>query len=299
MRDRSALLRKVTIVVLTHNRCAELARTLDRLEMARADGAPEVVVVDNASTDGTTRSLRGRRDVRVVRLARNAGGAGRNAGATTARTPYVAFCDDDTWWGAGSLETAVAALEQRRDVAVVCGRVLVGSDQRLDQTCAQMAHSPLGVGDEVGGHPVLGFLAGACVVRRDAFLSAGGFDERFFIGGEEELVALDLAVRGWQLRYLPAVVVHHHPSDQRDPSRRRLIMLRNRLWVGLLRYPAGLLFRHTREVFAQAGRHRLRRAVLAETARGLPWLLRGRDRLPSRVARQVELLQCHLADTSG
>ena len=50
-------------------RWAELARTLDRLEVARADGMPEVVVVDNASTDGTARFLRGR-DRLPTRVAR-------------------------------------------------------------------------------------------------------------------------------------------------------------------------------------------------------------------------------------
>lgn len=289
----------MTIVVLTHNRRAELARTLGQLEAVREGGAPDVVVVDNASTDDTARFVRANHpDVRLIRLDRNVGGAGRNAGAAAARTPYVAFCDDDTWWAAGSLETAVAALEQQPGVAVMCGRVLVGSDQRLDETCAQMARSPLGSADGGGGHPVLGFLAGACVVRREPFLAAGGFDEHFFIGGEEELVALDLVASGWQLRYLPAVVVHHHPSPNRDPDRRRRVMLRNRLWVALLRYPARLLIQHAREVFAEAARHRLRRTLITETARGLPWLLRGRSRLPIGVTRQVELLQCHLADTS-
>ena len=305
MTFHAELLRRVTIVVLTHNRCGELTRTLGQLANARADGVPEVIVVDNGSVDDTANVVREAfPDVRLTRLRRNIGGAGRNVGVAVARTPYVALCDDDTWWAAGSLDVAVGVLDRQPRVAVVCARVLVGPEERLDDACAQMASSPLegsspGGGDFAEGYPVLGFLAGACVVRRAALMAVGGFDERFFIGGEEELLALDLAARGWQLRYVPAAVVHHHPSANRDSARRRLLTLRNRLWVGLLRYPLPLLARHVREVLAEAGRHGLRLRVVAETARAAAGLVRDRRPLPSALARQVELLQCHLSDTAG
>jgi GT2 family glycosyltransferase len=304
MTSHAELLRRVTIVVLTHNRWGELSRTLDQLAKVRDGGAPDVVVVDNASTDDAAHVVRAAfPDVRLIRLRRNLGGAGRNVGVAAARTPYVAFCDDDTWWAAGSLEVAAGVLDRQPRVAVVCARVLVGPEGRLDDACAQMASSPLerfgADGDFADGYPVLGFLAGACVVRRDAFMAVGGFDERFFIGGEEELLALDLAARGWQLRYVPAAVVHHHPSDNRDPERRRLVLLRNRLWIGLLRYPPPLLARQAREVLAEAGRHGLRSRVLAETARAAAALVRDRRPLPRAVSRQVELLHCHLSDTPG
>ena len=307
MTCRPDLLRRVTVVVLTHDRRTELLRTLDKVAKARDGGAPEVpevIVVDNASTYDAAQVVRAAfPDVRLIRLRRNIGGAGRNAGVAAARTPYVALCDDDTWWAAGSLEVAVDALDRQPRVAVVCARVLVGPEERLDDACAQMARSPLerlSPGDTVAdGYAVLGFLAGACVVRRDAFMAVGGFDERFFIGGEEELLALDLAVRGWQLRYIPAAVVHHHPSANRDPARRRLVMLRNRLWIGVLRYPPPLLARQAREVLAEAGRQGLRLRVLAETARAVAGLVRDRRPLPSSVSRQVELLHCHLSDIPG
>src|SRR5271165_5075939 len=83
---------------------------------------------------------------------------------------------------------------------------------------------------DLPGYPLLGFLAGASVIRRSAFLEVGGFESRFFIGGEEELLALDLATRGWSLRYVPELVVHHHPSPNRDAASRRWHLLRNALW---------------------------------------------------------------------
>ena len=90
--------------------------------------------------------------------------------------------------------------------------------------------SPLPRQPGMPGSSLLGFLAGASVVRRDVFLEAGGFEPRFFIGGEEELLAADLAARGHWLCYVPELVVHHHPSPVRDGQGRRLTTARNALW---------------------------------------------------------------------
>jgi GT2 family glycosyltransferase len=84
---------------------------------------------------------------------------------------------------------------------------------------------------------LLGFLEGASVVRRDVFLEVGGFEPRFFTGGEEELLAADLAARGYWLCYVPERVVHHHPSPLRDGQVRRLTTARNALWFTCLRRP--------------------------------------------------------------
>ncbi len=134
-------------------------------------------------------------------------------------------------------------------------------------------------------------MAGASVVRRAAMLEVGGFSERFLVGGEEELVALDLAARGWQLRYVPAVVVHHHPSRIRRPDERRRLILRNSLWTALLRYPPGMLARHARKVVTEARRHRLAWSIALETLGEVAWLLRGRRQLPVAVVKQVALLR--------
>jgi GT2 family glycosyltransferase len=280
---------KVTIVVLTHDRKVELLRTLQRLHGLQPK--PSIIVVDNASTDGTTEAVHVQLpNVEVIALPRNAGGAGRNVGIEAARTPYVALCDDDTWWAEGSLANAVRRLDASPRLAVVCGRILVGEQQRLDDVCEQMTRTPLGLGDDDLGYPILGFLAGGVMVRRSAILEAGGFTERLFIGGEEELLSLDLAAHGWQLLYAPDVVVHHHPSAVRDPTSRQRIIVRNSVWTALLRYPLHLLVVRGRRELARAHGAHLGWQVFAETARAAPWLLANRRRLPPHVVHQVQLL---------
>jgi GT2 family glycosyltransferase len=60
-----------------------------------------------------------------------------------------------------------------------------------------------------------------------AFLDVGGFEPKFFLDGEEELLALDLVARDWKLVYTDQITVHHHPSPHRDPALRRRMLTRN------------------------------------------------------------------------
>src|SRR4051812_23109578 len=233
----------VSVVIATRNRADELERTLNRL--AALPERPEVLVVDNASDDGTPDRARGVPGVRVLALGENRGAAARNAGVRAARSPYVAFCDDDSWWAPGSLARAAALLEHHPRVALVAARVLVGDERRPEPTCLQMAASPLPARPDVPGPRIRGFVACGAVVRREAFLAAGGFDRRFGVGGEEALLACDLAAAGWELVYADEIVAEHHPSPVRDRRRRRAVATRNDLWFTWLRRPRAVAWRAT------------------------------------------------------
>nr|MBA2689314.1 glycosyltransferase family 2 protein [Burkholderiales bacterium] len=190
-----ALKDRLSVVVLTYNRAPEVMRTVQRL--AALPEAPAIIVVDNGSTDGTAALVSlSFPTVSVITLARNLGTAGRNAGVLHAKTPYVAFCDDDTWWAAGALVRAALLFDAFPRIAVLSAHVLVGPEEREDPGCREMAASPLPSAG-LPGRAVLGFMAGACVCRKAAFLNVGGYQPRFFIGGEEALLALDLATCGW------------------------------------------------------------------------------------------------------
>jgi GT2 family glycosyltransferase len=98
----------VTVVVLTYNRAAEVVQTVRRL--LRLPEHPHIIVVDNGSPDQTTQLLKAEvPSVQVIRLEKNIGAAARNIGVQTAQTPYVALCDDDTWWEPGALSRGAFA----------------------------------------------------------------------------------------------------------------------------------------------------------------------------------------------
>ena len=280
---------RLSVVVLTHNRAYELQRTLQHL--CALPEQPSIVVVDNASIDDTLKVVK--QDfpqVKLVQLKTNLGAAARNVGVYHVGTPYVAFCDDDTWWAPGALRQAADLLDAYPTLAVLSARILVGEAQIQDPACTIMQHSPL-PSDRLPGRAVLGFLAGAAVFRRSAFLDAGGYEPHFFIGGEEALLALDLAVRDWTLLYAPQLVVHHYPSAQRDTGLRRKLLMRNAIWVAWMRLPWKFALKQTLDMLRTAYRWHILAATALNALRGLPWALENRRVIPLAVEAMYRQIQ--------
>ena len=280
---------RVAVVIATRNRGPELLGTLNRL--LSLDERPRVVVVDNGSTDGTAELVLDRHPgVQVVGLRRNQGAAARTIGARLVDTPYVAFSDDDSWWAPGALGRAVELLDRHPRLAVLAARVLIGPGQRVDPVCQEMANSPLPPAADLPGPPVLGFIACGAVVRRDAFLEVGGFNARLGVGGEEELLSVDLAAGGWGLAYVDEVVAHHYPSPVRDPSGRRRVQVRNALWSAWLRRPLGGAARQTARLAALALHQPGAWSGLLLAMAGLPWVLRERRPVPRDLEAAIRRL---------
>jgi len=277
----------VSIVVLTHDRRPELLRTLER--MRETEPAAPVYVVDNCSSDDTAHAVRRHfPQVTLIALPRNLGAAGRNHGTRAARSRYVAFCDDDTWWKKGSLARGAEILDRFPQVAAATACVLVGPEERVDPTSIRMARSPLRNPLGLPGSVVAGLMAGACIVRRDSFLRAGGYHPRLFLGAEESLLSLDLMAAGHVLAYLPELAVHHHPSSLRDARGRQQLLLRNRLWCSWMRLPAaGAVLETVRLVWRGRERTRACAAALA----GLGWALRERRVVPAEVWQALRRVQ--------
>jgi GT2 family glycosyltransferase len=264
---------EVTIVVATRNRPDRLAQT------ALHHRAP-VIIVDNGSDEPITQP-----GTDVVRLDTNMGAAARNVGVERARTAFVAFADDDSYWAPGSLARAATLLRAHPQAALLAAEVRVGTDGRLDPVSAAMAAAPLGTPPGAAGPSVLGFLACAVVVRRDAFLTVGGFQPRLLVYGEEALLAMDLAAAGHQLSYVPSLLVHHHPGPAgRDSHGRRRLEARNRLLTALLRRPPTVVARIAIETLRDGP------AVLRDVLPHLAWALRRRGRLPATVEKALRQL---------
>ncbi|TQN42261.1 GT2 family glycosyltransferase [Blastococcus colisei] len=281
---------RVAVVVITHQRRDELVQALDRLLVLPEQ--PRVVVVDNGSTDGTADAVRTRfPQVELVASPENLGAVGRNVGVALLDTPYVAFCDDDTWWEPGSLTVAADVLDAHPRLAVVTAGILVEPGGTEDPIVTELRDSPVRGPDWLPGPALGSFLAGASVLRREAFLEVGGFSERLWLGGEEELMAGDLAAAGWELCYLPQLTVHHQASRARDPHRRRRDGIRNTLWTTWLRRPMRAALRRTAHLLRTVPRDRVTARGLLEAVRGLPWVLRERRVLPPHAEARFAALE--------
>ena len=272
---------RTTVVVMTRDRWPDLQESLPRHD------AP-VILVDNGSSDGTPEKVREHfPHVDVVALDTNLGAVARNVGVRRARTPYVAFADDDSWWAPGALAVAERTFDASPRLGLLAAHLLVGEDQAPDPVLELMAASPVPRAEDLPGPSVLGFLACGAVVRREAFLAAGGFDDVIFFMGEEERLALDLAALGWGLSYVDTVVAHHHPSPARDTVARQARGARNHLLTTVLRRPwpvvAGTAAKAARS--GPAGRLAIRQAL-----RAMPRALARRRRLPAAVEADRRLL---------
>ena len=106
--------------------------------------------------------------------------------------------------------------------------------------------------------------------------SVSGYDPHLFLGGEESLLALDLATHGWAIVYADALTVHHHPSPYRDTAGRRRLLARNALWIAWLRRPFLSAIRETLRVLGAARTEGTLGTCCVEAVRGLPWVLRNR-----------------------
>src|SRR5690606_23445494 len=279
-----------SVVLVTHNRRESLRRVLER--MVALPEEPPVIVVDNASGDGTREAvLREVPQVTLVACEANLGAVARNLGVERVRTPYVAFCDDDTWWEPGSLAAAARLLDLHPPVASITARILVKPAGREDPITPELRDSPVPAPPGLPGPALMSLLAGASVLRVDAFRQVGGFSPRLWLGGEEELMALDLAASGWWMCWVEDLVVHHHPSTLRDPRRRRQLGIRNTLWTTWLRRPAPAALRRTAALLRRFPPDRATAVALLEAVRGRPWVLRERRVVPPHVEAALRILE--------
>lgn len=273
----------VTVVVMSRDRRDELLATLPRHE------AP-VVLVDNASTDGTADAVRAALPrVDVVALEENVGSYARTIGVERSATEFVAFADDDSWWAPGDLARAAEIMRAHPRLAVLNARILVGPEERLDPLCAELAASPLGTPEDLPGPALLGFVACAVMVRREAFLAVGGFDRVVRFPGEEERLALDLAAAGWGMAYVDSVTVHHHPSPRRSaPEQRRSAIWRSRLLTAVMRHPAPEVARVVVDALRTGSPER---RGLLRALPDVPAALRARRPVPPGVREQLRALE--------
>lgn len=273
---------RATVVVITYNRRDELRRTL-RAMTSLPDAAP-IVLADNGSSDGSAAMAEAEfPDVTVVRLPRNLGATARNIAVEQVSTPYVAFCDDDTVWQPGALTTAADVLDEYAGLATVTGRCLVEPTLTEDPLTPELRNSPVPGPDWMPGPTLLGIMAGLTMIRRRAFHEVGGFEPRMWLGGEEELLALDLAAAGWWMCWREDVVIHHRPSTSRDARRRRQLGIRNTLWTLWLRRPVRSALRRSTQIVRSAPADRYTALAVLEAVRSLGWVVRNRVVVPSRV----------------
>ncbi|MGA7987925.1 MAG: glycosyltransferase family 2 protein [Candidatus Dormiibacterota bacterium] len=209
----------VSVVMVTFNRW-DLTRQALSLLAEVTEPRFEVIVVDNASSDGTAEHLTSVAGAKVLRNARNLGfGPANNQGAAMARGRHLLLLNSDAWVRPGWLDPLVDIVEADPAVAAVAPKLLY-PDARLQEAGSIIWRDArvrnYGDGDlpnkpEYLFRRTVDYASAACLlVRRSAFIAVGGFDPLFApMYCEDVDLCLALAAGPGRVVYQPRSVVEH------------------------------------------------------------------------------------------
>jgi GT2 family glycosyltransferase len=212
-----------------------------------AGSEAEIVVLDNASEDGSADTVRERfAHVRVIAQEFRAGfGANHNTVIRGTSGRYVYVLNEDTTSSDWGFDRIVAYLDARPRVAALGPKLVYPDGRRQDSAwrfptplvsaLGTLTLGKLGVKQSHGEtpRPVDWVMGAALVLRRAALDEVGLFDEGFFLYSEEVDLQYRLRQAGWEVHYFPeATVVHHESQFSADIPERRI----NEMWRSRHRY---------------------------------------------------------------
>lgn len=204
--------------MVTWNGAHLLPACLDSLDAQTVRGSMEIVVVDNASADGTPELLATRDGVRTIRAPRNLGFAGGAALGMRGATGHVVLLNNDAEFAPDAVEHLLRALAEPGVGAATAKILLAGTDPVLVNSTGNVVTSdgrgtdrdwqrPLGT--ESTDPDVFGFCGGAAVLRREMLDEVGGFDPSLFLYYEDTDLSWRMRAAGWTVRYVPGAVAEH------------------------------------------------------------------------------------------
>ena len=259
---------EVAIIIVSYNTREHVEACVRSLHNSTPEVGHEIVVVDNASTDGTTDSVRTSwPEVRVIDVGSNVGYApANNLGIRETGGELILLLNSDTVVPPGAIDSLVHRLRRLPDVAAIGPRLvdrvgrpelsfgrMIGPLNELIQKCKGIALAH--------GFPVLAsrvrasltrpdyhdWVSGACLlVRRTDAERVGLLDERFFLYGEDVDFCAALRESGRRIFFAPEIQVVHHRglSGATAPAQARAAYRRSHLafydkhhpaWTPLLR----------------------------------------------------------------
>ncbi len=230
-------MKKLSIIILTFNHLADTRRCLDALMPVMQRDHTEVIVIDNASTDGTPDFIRA--TYPMVRLTVNTTNRGvaaaRNQGFAQATAPTLLILDNDTIANQRAIDGMMDYLESHPKVGLCACRMtdIEGNVQRsfrpfpglkgkaLSVLGLRLATEKFRVDEEGAIEPY--YVIGACqMIRRQALEQVGNLDEAIFYGPEDADFCQRLRQAGWQIKYLPqfSIVHTYYRRTRRNPLSR-------------------------------------------------------------------------------
>jgi GT2 family glycosyltransferase len=221
---------RLDVIIVSHNTRSDLDACLASLHAAPPRHLGRIVVVDNASTDGSVAAVGARwPDVRMMPIDRNVGfAAANNLAIRASEAELVLLLNSDTLAPPGAIDTLVERLDATGAAAagprligedgspeVSYGRMLSPWSELLQRARVRLAASrrPFArwyVGRRLARERFVDWVSGACLlVRRRAAVEAGLLDERYFMYEEDVDFCAALRARGGRVLFAPAAEIVH------------------------------------------------------------------------------------------
>lgn len=282
---------EASLIMLSFNTARLLRQSLARLIDVAREIRAEIIVVDNASHDGSAALVEAEfPEVRLVRAPHNLGFAGgNNLGAQHASGEFLVLVNSDAFIQPGSLASGIERMRQQPQVGLA-GGLLIGRDGQPEPS-ARCFPSPLndllslsglaarfprsrffGRFDRTWADPEqaaeVDWVPGAfCIIRRAAIEQTGFFDERYFLYYEEVDLCRRLRRAGWTIAYWPDLKAEHWGGESSKTVSGQKVSSHGRQ-LTLWRMRSGLLYYRCQHGLIQAwlaklveqNWHRLRRA---------------------------------------
>ena len=303
----------VSVLIVSWNCRDDVLRCLESLARQELEGEMEVILVDNASTDGTVEAIRHRHPaVTVIENRVNVGfPRANNQALAVASGRYVLFLNPDTEVGKGTLAACLNTLEAEPDVGMVGCRLVYpdGTTQyegarrpyRLGDLVFQslylhmlfprhplFARQLMGDWDHRGERDVEAIMGAFMLVRRSVAEGVGGLPDEVFMYHEDLAFCLRVRRAGWRIRYRGDVTTVHHSGRSSARSSARLYLLEGEYKTRLIREYQGPVYGLLARAVI-AGRSLLRLGIA--TVGLLPGLGRLRRRYPRVFHPERHLLQ--------
>ena len=250
---------EISIIIVSFNARADLARCLASLRAAPPRSPHEIVVVDNHSTDGSADEARRCPDVRLIESETNVGFArANNVGIRASRGANILLLNSDTIVPAGAIDRLLGFLEQHPDAAIAGPRLVDGNGRAelsfggtigpFNEVRQKLRARRQGFIDRATRRPhAPDWVSGACLLVRRADAEAVGLlDERYFMYAEDVDFCAAVRARGRRVLFTPGVEVVHlrgrsalsAPAAARAAHRRSQIAFYEKhhpVWVPLLK----------------------------------------------------------------
>lgn len=300
----STALPNLDIIIVNWNAGNQLYECLKSIEAAHRDGfkLSRVVVVDNASTDGSADDCLDNMDLPlvIIRNAQNLGfAAACNQGATGSIADYLLFLNPDTKLFPESLSIPIRFMEQPENAKIgICGIQLVDNQGEVTRTCARFPTPSMFFSKMFGLNTLFPryfpshfmsewdhcktcevdqVIGAFFLIRRKLFETIGEFDEHFFVYFEEVDLSYRIHNAGWKTIYLADAKAYHKGggTSEQVKATRMFYSLRSRIiygykhfgWISATLLTAGTLFLETFSRLALAIARRSNREV-QETIKG-------------------------------